>query len=248
MGALTGQVAVVTGATRGIGNAIARRLADEGANLALIGTRQETADAAAAAIAQDTKVQAKGYAVDVSDFAKVNEVISRIIADFGRLDILVNNAGITKDNLLMRMREEEWDAVLAVNLKGAFNCLKAASRTMLKAHYGRIVNIASIVGLSGNAGQCNYAASKAGLVGFSKSLARELASRDITVNVIAPGFIDTDMTAALPQATREALCTQIPMGRCGKPEDVANAVCFLASPAAAYITGQVLCVDGGLAM
>ena len=242
------QVALVTGGTRGIGRAIAARLAAGGARVGIVGTDAGRTEAAAAELAAACKGQVRGYACDVANTQAAEQVVSRIIEDFGRLDILVNNAGITRDNLLMRMREEDWDAVLATNLKGIFNFCKPASRIMLKARSGRIINISSVVALLGNAGQSNYAAAKAGIIGFSKSLARELASRNVTVNVIAPGFIETEMTAALPENAREELQARIPLGRIGSTDDIAGAVEFLASPAAAYITGQVLCVDGGMAM
>ncbi|NMA20663.1 MAG: 3-oxoacyl-ACP reductase FabG [Lentisphaerae bacterium] len=243
-----GQVALVTGGTRGIGRSIAERLASAGARIGIVGTDASRTDKAASDISSQFGVQVCGYACDVADTQAAEQVINRIIEDFGKLDILVNNAGITRDNLLMRMQEADWDAVLATNLKGIFNFCKPASRLMLKARSGRIINISSVVALLGNAGQSNYAAAKAGIIGFSKSLARELASRNVTVNVIAPGFIDTEMTAALPEAARLELQTRIPLGRIGSTEDIAAAVEFLASPAAAYITGQVLCVDGGMTM
>ncbi len=242
------QVALVTGGTRGIGRAIAARLAGCGVRVGIVGTDAQRTEAAAAELSSQSRVQVRAYACNVADTASSEQVVSRFLADFGRLDILVNNAGITRDNLLMRMQEADWDAVLATNLKGIFNFCKPASRIMLKARCGRIINISSVVALMGNAGQSNYAAAKAGMIGFSKSLARELASRNVTVNVIAPGFIDTEMTAALPESARTELQTRIPLGRIGTPDDIAAAVEFLASPAAAYITGQVLCIDGGMNM
>jgi 3-oxoacyl-[acyl-carrier protein] reductase len=239
---LENKVAVVTGAGRGIGRAIAMRLAGEGARVACCGrTLANVAETAAAA-------SGKAYAVDVADGNQVSETAEQIVKDFGRVDILVNNAGVTRDQLLMRMSEEDWDAVLDTNLKGAFNFTKALTRTMLKQRAGRIINISSIIGLTGNAGQSNYAASKAGLIGFTKSVARELASRGITANAVAPGFIVTDMTEALGEEAREALKSRIALGRLGAPDDVANAVLFLASDLAGYITGQVITVDGGLAI
>lgn len=244
----TDQVALVTGGTRGIGRAIAARLASAGARVGIVGTDTGRTESAAAEISSQYGVQVRGYACDVANTQASEQVVSSIVKDFGRLDILVNNAGITRDNLLMRMQEADWDAVLATNLKGIFNFCKPASRIMLKARCGRIINISSVVALLGNAGQSNYAAAKAGIIGFSKSLARELASRNVTVNVIAPGFIDTEMTAALPESARTELQTRIPLGRIGSTDDIAAAVEFLASPAAAYITGQVLCVDGGMTM
>jgi 3-oxoacyl-[acyl-carrier protein] reductase len=242
------QVALITGGTRGIGRAIADRLAADGTRVAIVGTNSERTSSAAAELSATHGVQVRGYACDVADAQASEQVVSQTLEDFGKLDILVNNAGITRDNLLMRMREEEWDSVLATNLKGVFNFCKPASRIMMKARNGRIINISSVVALLGNAGQSNYAAAKAGIIGFSKSLARELASRNITVNVIAPGFIDTEMTAALPEAARNELRTRIPLGRTGSVEEIAAAVQFLASKEAAYITGQVLGVDGGMGM
>jgi 3-oxoacyl-[acyl-carrier protein] reductase len=245
---LHGQLAIVTGASRGIGKAIAEELAARGANIAVVSTSIAGSEAVAQQLNQQQRACAKAYALDVADYQAVESCCKQILADFGRVDILVNNAGITRDNLLMRMREEDWDQVLAVNLKGVYNCVKALARPMMKARYGRIINVSSIIGLIGNAGQANYAAAKAGIIGFSKSMARELASRHITVNVVAPGFIDTAMTAALPTEQREALLQQIPLGRCGETHEVAAAVAFFASKDADYITGQVLCVDGGMVM
>lgn len=239
---LEGKVAVVTGAGRGIGKAIALRLAGEGAKVACCGRTLATVEETA------TQVTGKAYAVDVANAGQVSETCERILKDFGRVDILVNNAGVTRDNLLLRMGEEEWDAVLDTNLKGAFHFTKALSRSMLKQRAGRIINISSIIGLTGNAGQTNYAASKAGLIGFTKSVARELASRGITANAVAPGFIVTDMTDALGAEVQEALKAKIPLARLGTPEDVAHAVLFLASEWGAYVTGQVLTVDGGMVM
>jgi 3-oxoacyl-[acyl-carrier protein] reductase len=245
---LENQVAVVTGAGRGIGAAIAVELAHLGASVALISRRPESAAGAAAAIPQTKEGQIRSYAVDVSQEKETEATMGQIIADFGHVDILVNNAGITRDNLMMRMSSEEWDAVLDTNLKGAFHCIKPLLRPMTKARYGRIINIASVSGLMGIAGQTNYAASKAGLIGLTKSLAREVASRSITANVIAPGFIETDMTSVLNEKVREAALGQIPLNKFGKTEDIAASVAFLASPAASYITGQVLAVDGGMSM
>ena len=245
---LAEQTALVTGASRGIGKAIAEKLAAEGAQIAIASTTAEGAAKTAAEIQERFGVKAVGYAVNVADTAAADQLVTAVLRDFGRLDILVNNAGITRDNLLVRMSEQDWDDVINVNLKGAFNCMKAAARTMMKARYGRVVNIASVVGLTGNAGQANYAAAKAGLIGLSKTVAKELASRNVTVNVVAPGYVETDMTAALPEAARAALLPLIPLGRTAAPEEIAGAVAFFAGPGAAYITGQVLCVDGGLAM
>ncbi len=239
---LEGKVAVVTGAGRGIGKAIAIRLAAEGAAVACCGRTLANVEAVAQPIA------GKAYAVDVADGEQVAATCEKILKDFHRVDVLVNNAGVTRDQLLLRMSGEDWDTVLDTNLKGAFHFTKALSRAMLKQRSGRIIHISSISGLTGNAGQSNYAASKAGLIGFAKSLARELASRSITVNVVAPGFIVTDMTEGLGAETKQAVQGRIALGRFGAPEDIANAVLFLASDLASYITGQVLTVDGGLVM
>lgn len=243
-----GKTAIVTGGSRGIGRAICLELAAGGANVVLCYAGNE---AAARETVRDIEaLGAKALAVrcDVSDAAQVDALVKAAVEAFGRIDILVNNAGITRDNLLMRMSEADFDAVIDANLKGTFLCMKAVSKLMLKQRYGRIVNLSSVVGLRGNAGQANYAASKAGVVGMTKSLAKELASRGVTVNAVAPGFIETDMTAALSESARAAAQESIPMNRLGAPEDVAKAVAFLASDAAAYITGQVLAVDGGMAM
>jgi 3-oxoacyl-[acyl-carrier protein] reductase len=247
MNGLANQVAVVTGAGRGIGQAIALKLAAAGADVAGVDLKQEFC-AETVQKAQALGRKAWGFAANVADAASVDAAVEQILAATGKVDILVNNAGITKDGLLMRMSEADWDAVLDINLKGTFLFTKALSRSFLKQRSGRIVNIASVIGLIGNAGQCNYGASKAGVIGFTKSAARELASRGITVNAIAPGFIETAMTAKISPEAREALLKQIPLGSLGQPDDVANAVLFLASPAARYITGQVLSVDGGMAM
>ncbi|MBM3278172.1 MAG: 3-oxoacyl-[acyl-carrier-protein] reductase [Candidatus Handelsmanbacteria bacterium] len=248
MGTLTGKSALVTGGSRGIGRAIALRLAAEGADVAICARQLEAAQAVAAEL-EALGVKALARPADVAQAAQAGPLIQAVLAEWGKLDILVNNAGITRDNLLLRMSEEEWDAVLDTNLKGAFNCSKAAARAMIQARSGRIINISSVVGLLGNAGQANYAASKAGLCGFTKSLARELASRNITANVVAPGLVpETGMTGGLDEKAVEKLLSQVPLGRPGLPEDVAHSVAFLASDQAAYITGQVLCVDGGMVM
>ncbi len=244
----TDQTAVVTGGSRGLGRAVCLELAKGGANVVLCyagnaAAAEETAKACEALGAQVLAVKC-----DVSDAAQVKELMDAAVARFGRIDILVNNAGITRDGLLMTMKEEDFDAVTATNLKGTFLCMKAVARQMMRQRCGRIVNLSSVVGLRGNAGQVNYAASKAGVIGMTKSLAKELASRGVTVNAVAPGFIDTDMTAAMPEAAKTATLASIPMGRLGAPEDVARVVAFLASGEAAYVTGQVLAVDGGMAM
>ena len=244
MAIFDGMTALVTGGSRGIGFAVAKRLIADGAKVALVSTKLEGAVAAASQLGEN----AKGYACDVSSYDDVQALVAAVLADFGKIDILVNNAGITRDDLLMRMSEEEWDRVLAVNLKGSFNTCKAVMRPMMKARFGRIINISSIVGISGNPGQTNYAAAKAGLIGFTKSLAREIASRNITVNAVAPGLVETDMSGALPEEARNAFIQQIPLARAGKPEDIAGAVAFLAGPDASYITGHVICVDGGMCM
>ncbi|MCC7228810.1 MAG: 3-oxoacyl-[acyl-carrier-protein] reductase [Fimbriimonadaceae bacterium] len=238
----TDQVVIVTGASRGIGREIARSFAVEGAKVACVATRLGGAQKTAEEIGGG----AKGYACDVSDSASVDALIEAVQADLGVPAVLVNNAGVTKDTLLMRMKDEDFDRVVAVNLKGAFNLIRAASRSMMKARYGRIVNISSVVGLHGAAGQVNYAASKAGLIGLTLSVAKELGSRGITCNAVAPGFIETDMTEDLPQEFREGVEKNAPVGRLGKPEDIAPAILFLASAEASYITGQTLTVDGGL--
>ena len=244
----TGKTAVVTGGSRGIGRAICLELARGGANVMLCyaGNEQAALDTVAACEALGAKAAA--MRCDVSKTDEVKALVDAALQQFGAVHILVNNAGITRDGLLMTMKEDAWDQVLDTNLKGAFLTMKAVARTMMKQRYGRIVNLSSVVGLHGNAGQVNYAASKAGVIGMTKSLAKELASRGVTVNAVAPGFIDTDMTAALPQAARDALLPTSPAQRLGAAEEVAQAVAFLASDQAAYITGQVLAVDGGMSM
>jgi 3-oxoacyl-[acyl-carrier protein] reductase len=243
-----GQVAVVTGAGRGIGEAIAKMLADKGASVAVISRTESNAGKTAEFINAAHPGAAKAYAVDVADFQAVQELADTIFKDFGKVDILVNNAGVTRDGLSMRMSSEDWDVVVDTNLKGAFNFIRAVQRPMAKQRSGRIINISSVSGIMGNAGQANYAASKAGLVGLARSLARELGSRSITVNVVAPGPIDTDMTAALGEKRLEELASAVPLGRTGTVDEIAGVVTFLASPAAAYITGAVIPVDGGLGM
>ncbi len=248
MGTLDGKRAIVTGASRGIGRAIALELARQGARVVVnFASNAAAADEVVAAIvAMGGEALAVGADVRTADGA--GRLVAACLEGFGGLDILVNNAGITRDTLLMRMSEDDWDAVLATNLKGAFHCIKAAQRPILKQRSGRIISIGSVSGLVGNAGQANYAAAKAGLVGLIKSVARELGARGITCNLVAPGFVETDMTAKLPAGILETALSHIPLGRLGRPEDVAAAVAFLASDAAAYITGQVICVDGGMAM
>jgi len=243
-----GQTAIVTGAGRGIGEAIAKRLADGGAKVAVVSRTEANAAKTAEAINAAHPGAAKAYAVDVADFQAVQELGDAILADFGKVDILVNNAGVTRDGLSMRMGSDDWDVVVDTNLKGAFNFIRAVQRPMAKQRRGRIINIASVVGITGNAGQANYSASKAGLIGLTKTIARELSGRGITSNVVAPGFIETDMTGVLPESIRTAVVEKIPLARFGVPEDIASAVAFLAGPEAGYITGQVLVVDGGMVM
>ncbi len=247
MSSLENQVAVVTGAGRGIGRAIALRLAAAGANIVCV-SRTEANSAAVATEVRALGRTAWALAADVSDPTAVAAAAEKILGEAGRVDILVNNAGVTRDGLLMRMSEADWDTVLNTNLRGAFVLTKAFSRAFLKQRSGRIVNIASVIGLVGNAGQCNYAASKAGLIGFTKSVAKEFASRGVTCNAIAPGFIETDMTAVLDEKLKTALLQQIPLGSLGRAEDVAEAVLYLTGPGGRYITGQVLTVDGGMVM
>jgi 3-oxoacyl-[acyl-carrier protein] reductase len=242
---LSGKVAVVSGGSRGIGRAIARSLAEAGARVAVVATGEQGARDAASGLAGSGH---SGYACNVADTAAVQETVRAVEQDLGDIGILVNNAGITRDNILLRMKDEEWDEVIAVNLKGAFNFTRAVTRGMMKRREGVVINVSSVVGLMGNAGQVNYAASKAGLLGLTKSVARELASRNVRCNAVAPGFIRTDMTAALGEKAVEALAERIPLGTLGEAEDVAALVRFLAGPGARYITGQVIAVDGGMVM
>lgn len=241
---LSGRNALVTGSTRGIGHAIASTLAGAGARVAIVGRDEARAEAVAAALGQG----AQGFACDVADLAQVSALIRDVEQAFGGIDILVNNAGVTRDNLMLRLKDDDWNAVIDANLRGAFATIRAATRGMMKRRWGRIINISSVVGLTGNKGQTNYAASKAGLIGLTKSVAKEFASRGILANVVAPGFIDTEMTAAMTPEARAATIQQIPLERLGTPGDIASVVAFLASDHAAYITGQVLVVDGGLVM
>ncbi len=244
---LKGKTALVTGAGRGIGQAIALALANAGANIAAVELQSEFAEETVQK-AKELGVEAKAYGADVSDFDGIHDTVKQIHSDFEQIDILVNNAGITKDTLIMRMGEAEWDAVLRVNLKGAFNCTHAVTRIMMKQRAGRIINIASIIGLIGNAGQANYAASKAGLIGLTKSAAKELASRGINVNAVAPGFIQTKMTDVLPEEVKGAMLNLIPQKAFGTADDVAKIVLFFASDLSSYVTGQVVVVDGGMVM
>jgi 3-oxoacyl-[acyl-carrier protein] reductase len=241
---LSGRTALVTGSTRGIGRAIAETLAGAGATVAVVGRDQ----AKAAEAAEKVGNGARGFACDVGDPASIVSLVESVEKGFGQIDILVNNAGLTRDNILFRIKDEDWDTVLAANLRGAFIAIRSASRGMIKRRWGRIINIASVVGITGNKGQANYAASKAGLIGLTKSVAKELGSRNVLVNAVAPGFIDTDMTAAMTPEARASLSGQIPLERLGSPRDIAGVVAFLASEHAAYITGQTLVVDGGMVM
>lgn len=244
---LEGRISLITGAAQGIGKEIALELARAGSNIAVADILFDKAEETVREI-EALKRRAKAYGMDVSDTDEVHQTVNQINEDFGKIDILVNNAGITRDSLLIRMKREDWDKVLSINLTGVFNCTQAVLRWMLKQRYGRIVNIASVVGLMGNAGQSNYAASKAAIIGFSKSIAREIASRGITVNVIAPGYIDTPMTQRLPDEIKKGFLNQIPIPRLGLPMDIAKGVAFLVSDDAEYITGQVLNINGGMYM
>ncbi|MBU2701210.1 3-oxoacyl-[acyl-carrier protein] reductase [Sporomusaceae bacterium BoRhaA] len=245
---LGGKVAIVTGASRGIGRAVALKLAQAGAKVVI----NYAGNVKAAEEVLESIQHLNGEAIliqgDVSKASDMGELIKQTLEQFGRIDILVNNAGITRDNLLMRMKEDDWDAVLNTNLKGVYYCTKAVAKIMMKQRYGKIVNMTSVVGVTGNAGQSNYAAAKAGVIGFTKSMAKELASRNITVNAVAPGFIATDMTKDLPDAVKETMAGEIPLARLGQPDDIGNAVLFLASDFSSYITGQTLHVDGGMVM
>jgi 3-oxoacyl-[acyl-carrier protein] reductase len=245
---MDGRVAIVTGSARGIGRAIAEKLASLGADIVIADIRLETASGTATEIAEAFGRHTLPVEVNVADFASAQAMVDQATKTFGHVDILVNNAGITRDTLIMRMEEADWDAVLNVNLKGVFNCSKSVVRAMMKQRYGRIINISSVSGQSGQIGQTNYSASKAGVIGFTKALAREVATRQITVNAVAPGFIPTALTNDLAEELKDSILKYTPLGRMGKPEEVAAAVAFLASEEAAYITGQVLAVDGGMVM
>lgn len=248
MGLLTGKNALITGAARGIGKAIALKFAQQGANIAFTDLVIDENGKQTEKEIEALGVKAKGYASNAADFAATEEVVSQVKADFGSIDILVNNAGITKDGLMLRMSESQWDAVIAVNLKSAFNFIHACSPIMMRQRGGSIINMASVVGVHGNAGQCNYAASKAGLIALAKSIGQELGSRGVRANSIAPGFIDTAMTQALPDDVRAEWIKNIPLRRAGKPEDIADVAVFLASDLSSYVTGQVIQVDGGMNM
>ena len=247
MTTLKDKVALVTGAAQGIGKAIAVRLAQEGANVAICDVNEELAQKTASEIAA-SGVKTAGFKVNVTKETEVQACVDKVIDTFGRVDILVNNAGITRDGLLVRMKEEDWDLVIAVNLRGTFNFTKSVAKSMMKNRSGRIVNVASIIGLMGNAGQANYAASKAGVIGLTKSVAKELAGRNVNVNAVAPGFIDTAMTQVLPEEVRKKMLELVPLGRMGTAQDVADVVYFLCSDLSKYITGQVITIDGGMVM
>lgn len=244
---LKGRVAIVTGGAQGIGKSIATHLAQAGANVVIADVAEEMAKSTAKEISQKGS-EAISMVVDVSNLSSVEEMVKKTLDKFGRIDILINNAGVTRDALVMRMKEEDWDLVLDINLKGAFNCIKMVSPIMMRQRFGKIVNIASIVGINGNVGQANYSASKGGLIALTKTCAKELATRQINVNAVAPGFIQTSMTERLSQEVKDRLSSQIPLGKIGNPDDVANAVLFLVSEKSSYITGEVIKVDGGMAM
>ena len=243
-----GRVAVVTGGGRGIGRAIAARLAREGANVAVVYRTNDEAAGETAKLVRDAGVGCEVYKADVASSGDVEAVFKKIRDNFGRLDILVNNAGVTRDNIMLRMKEEEFDEVLQTNLKGSYLCTRAVLRSMVRARWGRIVNITSVVGLIGNAGQANYAASKAGVIGFTKSVAREVAQRGITANAVAPGYVETELTGGLSDSVKDQIRAQIPAGRMGEPEEISDAVAFLAGEGAGYLTGQTISVDGGMVM
>ena len=248
MSEFSDQVVVVTGAGRGIGEAVSKAFADQGARVAVLSRTAANSDRTAASMNEAHPDCAKPYSVDVADFDAMQAIGKQVVSDFGRIDILINNAGVTRDGLCLRMSEDDWDTVITTNLKGAFNAVKAFQRHLLKSPNPRVINVGSVVGLIGNAGQVNYAASKAGLIGFTKSLAREYASRSLTANVIAPGFITTDMTGELTEEQKQGVLSAIPLQQYGNPEDIARSALFLAGPGGRYITGQVLAVDGGMAM
>ncbi|CAN5628200.1 3-oxoacyl-[acyl-carrier-protein] reductase [soil metagenome] len=243
-----GRVAVVTGGGRGIGRAIAVRLAHEGADIAVVYRSNDDAARETAALVRETGVKCETFKGDVSSADDVKEIFKGVSESFGRMDILVNNAGVTRDNLMMRMKEEEFDEVLQTNLKGTYLCTKAVLRSMVRARWGRLVNVTSVVGLIGNAGQANYAASKAGILGFTKSVAREVAQRGITSNAVAPGYVETELTGGLDESVKEQIRAQVPVGRMGEPEEISDAVAFLVGEGASYLTGQTIAVDGGMVM